>query len=422
MKNLMNLTATPAARFTSTRHAPKRILTIWLSVMALALAFGTQQLSAASVTYIVGTCKSGTHFSTIQSALDASPAPNTVEVCPGQYNEQITITKPVTLEGISHANENAVRILTPGGGLKVNASVYTGDTVLTPAAAQIYVKNAGGSVNLANLNVNGIANGQSGSGAFVIGILYEQTSGTINHVITFNQNGQNTVGWGIFLSGGSSDPSVTVENCSLYDFSQGAIFAIGTTDTPNLTAAIENNFVSSASQSTYDVVVEEGTNATVSGNVVSGGLYGIYIVTPEGSVSGNTILGSEIGIDLGVDGVSVKSNKIYGTILAGISIEAPSLSVSAVQSNTIKTVTYPNQGGGTGIDLGCHNISSSQVHANTIMDSNYGYGNAPAGFSGSNTYFGVFSEIDLTSCANASVSHESSAAVLPRWLKESRPQ
>src|ERR1700678_1669500 len=101
MKKPMTLTATLTAGFTSTRHTPKRILAIWLSAVALALACGTQQLSAASVTYIVGTCKSGTQFSTIQSALDASPAPNTVEVCPGQYNEQITITKPVTLEGIS---------------------------------------------------------------------------------------------------------------------------------------------------------------------------------------------------------------------------------------------------------------------------------------------------------------------------------
>jgi parallel beta-helix repeat protein len=256
----------------------------------------------------------------------------------------------------------------------------------------------------------------------LIGILFQQSSGTINHVITFNQNGQNTVGWGIFLEGGSSDPSVTVENCSQYNFSQGAIWAIGTTDTPDLTAAIENNVASSASQSTYGIVVEEGMNATVSGNVVSGGLYGIYIVAPKGSVSGNTILGSETGIDLAVDGVSVKSNKIYGTILAGIRIDAPSLNVSAVQSNTIKTVTNPNQGGGTGIQLNCHNISPSQVHSNTFMDSNYGYGDAPAGFSGSNTYFGVFSEIDLTSCANGSISSESSAAVLPRSLTESRPQ
>ncbi len=127
MKKPINRIATLAARFTSTRPSPKRILTIWLSAMAMALVFGTQQLSATSITYIVGACKSGTQFSTIQSALDASPAPNTVEVCPGQYGEQIIITRPVTLEGISANKEDQVRIVTPAGGLKVNANVYTGD-------------------------------------------------------------------------------------------------------------------------------------------------------------------------------------------------------------------------------------------------------------------------------------------------------
>lgn len=139
MKKSTNLTVTLSAR-----RAPKRILTIWLSAMALALALGTQPLHAANLIYIVGTCKSGTHFTTIQSALDASPAPTTVEVCPGVYDEQITITKPVTLEGIAHGTNDQVRIFTPAGGLKVNASVYTGDNVLDPAAAQIYVKNATG--------------------------------------------------------------------------------------------------------------------------------------------------------------------------------------------------------------------------------------------------------------------------------------
>jgi parallel beta-helix repeat protein len=396
MKKTRNLTAPPAAWRNFTRHASKLILTIWLSAMAL--AFGAQP--AASLTYIVGTCKSGTHFSTIQAALDASPAPTTVEVCPDQYNEQLTITKPVTLEGIVSANSNQVRIYTPSGGLKVNASVNTGDNDLAPAAAQIDVKNATGRVNLSNLNVNGIASGLNGSGVYVIGILYEQTAGTINHVVTLNQNGQQTVGWGIFLEGGSSDPSVTVENCSQYNYSQGAIWTIGTTDTPNLTAIIENNFASSPSQSTYNIVVEEGTNATVTGNVISGGLYGVYIGAAEGSVSSNTILGSQFGIGLTVDGVSVKSNKIYNTVLAGISVDAPGLSASTVESNTIKSVTNPGQGGGTGIELNCSNVSSSLVHSNTIMDALVGYEDAPPGFAGTNTYYGVFTEIDHSACTN----------------------
>jgi len=167
-------------------------------------------------------------------------------------------------------------------------------------------------------------------------------------------------------------------------------------------------------------VVEEGTNATVTGNVVSGGLDGIFIVAPEGSVTGNTVFGSDYGIVLSVDGVMVKSNNIYGTIFAGIDVDVASLKVSAVENNTIKTVTNPNLGGGTGIELNCHNISSNQVHSNTLMDSNYGYGDAPAEFAGSNTYLGVLSKIDLTSCPGGNVS-KSSAAV-GRLRPQSREQ
>jgi len=419
MKKLMNLMTPLDLRFASTRLASRLVLAVWFSV--LALAFGAQELSAASVTYIVGTCKSGTQFSTIQKALDASPAPDTVEVCPGQYPEQITITNPVTLEGISAGNEAQARIVTPAGGLTVNADVYTGDSVPDPAAVQIYVKNVSGPVNLTNFEVNGIANGQSGTGAFVIGVLYQQSSGTIDHVITSEQNGQDTTGWGIFLQGGSSKPTVTVENCSVHDFSQGGIWAIGTTTAPNLTVTIKNNIISSASESTYNLVLEEGTNATATGNVVSGGLDGIFIVTSEGSVTGNTVFGSDYGITLADDGVMVKSNNIYGTVDAGIDVDVASLKVSAVENNTIKTVTNPNLGGGTGIELNCHNISSSQVHANTLMDSNYGYGDAPAGFAGSNTYLGVLSKIDLTSCASSNVPKSSAAARL-KLLPQSREQ
>ena len=67
-----------------------------LSVLALtpiALTLGAHQVLAATVTYEVGTCKSGFKtFSTITAALTAAPPPNVVMVCPGNYYEQIEIT------------------------------------------------------------------------------------------------------------------------------------------------------------------------------------------------------------------------------------------------------------------------------------------------------------------------------------------
>ena len=373
---------------------------------ALALAFGAQQMRAATVTYIVGTCKSGTQFSTIQSALDASPAPDTVEVCPGVYNEQIVITKPVTLEGIVTGNGSLAQIELPSG--------YTNNVFFDNeyATAQIYVNNvSGGDVNLTNLYVGG--QGFSTENGYLVGIFYQQSSGTINHVITSTQddNGNpalNVQGFGILIKGGSSRPSVTVENSSIHDFSAYGILAIGTTVSPDLTVTIKNNNISSfavGDQPVFNLDADEGTDSTISGNVVNGGFSGIFVDAPTGSITGNTVIGSNYGIVLYADGPSVKSNNIFDTIAAGIYVEVPNLEVSVIEDNTIMTVksTSSTDSNGTGIDLECSKGSSSQVHSNTIMDSFLGYGDAPAGFAGSgNTYVGVFQ--DVATCSSNSPS------------------
>jgi parallel beta-helix repeat protein len=409
----------------SRTHSPAKLsLAIWFS--ALVLAFGAQDMSAATVTYIVGTCKSGTRFSTIQSALDASPAPNTVEVCPGISSEQVTISHPVTLEGITEGNGSLAQIELPSD-YTVNASVIAGGRT-EPAIAQVYVNDvSGGSVNLTNLNVNGVGFGTND--IIFIGVLYNQSSGTINQVTTSAQNtsggATNVDGWGMWIQGGSSKPAVTVENSSVHDFSGGGILAVGETAAPDLTVTIKKNVVSSDAEGTNDIVVEEGTDPTVSGNIVSGvGDYGIIILASTGSITGNTFLGSQIGIELAADGASVTSNNIYGAVTYGIDVGATALKESTVEDNTIRTVKSPtsDDSDGIGIELHCNKISSSQVHSNTIMDSFDGYGDAPAGFTGSNTYVGLFFDVDNGSCAGGSVSGKANAVARPKLPGQSRGQ
>jgi parallel beta-helix repeat protein len=316
-------------------------------------------------------------------------------VCPGQYAEQVMINKPVTLEGIDQGGGALVQIMPPAG-YTVNAAVNV-DGEIIPAVAQVYVNDVrNGSVDLTNLAVNGM--GQSGLGGLFIGILYMGSSGTINQVIASSQYPpEDGTGWGMWIEGGSSNPSVTVENSDIHDFNQGGIMVTGTSDALDLIATIKNNMISNFySQTTYNLDLEQGANETVTGNFVSGGLFGIFIVGSEGSVTGNSVSGSHIGIELGVDGLTVTSNNIYATSSVGIDVEATHLQASKVEDNTIKTVGL---GGatGTGIELGC-NIGSSRMHSNTLMDSYYGYGDAPAGFSGSNTYVGI--NYEVSTCAS----------------------
>jgi len=121
-----------------------------LVVSACVLTAGAPELRAAT-TVIVGTCKVGTRFTKIQDALNSTPAPTIVEVCPGTYPEQVTISKPVTLQGVPSGESSLVTLVPPSGGMVPNATLLNGDS----AAVQILVQNVAGAVNLTNLVVNG---------------------------------------------------------------------------------------------------------------------------------------------------------------------------------------------------------------------------------------------------------------------------
>jgi parallel beta-helix repeat protein len=400
-------------RMSRTYSHAKLSLAIWFSV----LAFGAGQLSAATVTYVVGTCKGATQFSTIQSALDASPAPNTVEVCPGQYSEQVTITKPVTLEGITARNGDLAQIVLPGN-YRVNAAYLGEEGHLFATVAQVYVNNvSGGAVNLENLDVNG--EGFSANMDYLAGIFYQESSGTIDQVITSFQTGG---GFGMVLQGGSSHSSVTVENSSIHDFDLASIYAVGPSEAPDLKVTIVNNNIATSQNNLFsNVLIEQGTDATVSGNVVSGGLIGITINASTGSFTDNTVLGSGIGISLGSDGPSLKSNKIFNTTKYGIDVGS-NLEASVIEGNTVMSVDQPGSLDvtGTGIELNCAKVRSGHVSSNAIMDALDGYGDVPTGFTGSGTYAGVVTPV--TTCANNAPASIASFAAGMKSLTQLRVQ
>jgi parallel beta-helix repeat protein len=202
------------------------------------------------------------------------------------------------------------------------------------------------------------------------------------------------------LQGGSSNSSVTVENSSIHDFDLVGIWAVGPSNAPDLKVTLENNNIATSQSNVFsNLLIEEGTDATVSGNVVSGGITGISMNGSVGSITGNTVLRSGTGISLGSDGPSVKSNMVFNTtdygIVVGSDLEAP-----VIEGNTVMSVDQPGSLDvtGTGIELDCAKVRSGHVSSNTMMDSLYGYGDVPSGFTGSGTYGGVITPV--TTCAN----------------------
>jgi hypothetical protein len=83
-----------------------------LFLFTAVLLFGTHSVFAAD--YAVGTCEPKLpSFSKIADAVSTVPADSIVEVCPGTYAEQFTISKALTLEGIRSGNSDQVVITVP---------------------------------------------------------------------------------------------------------------------------------------------------------------------------------------------------------------------------------------------------------------------------------------------------------------------
>lgn len=101
-----------------------------------------QYSQASSVS--VGNCLPALpHFSTIQAAINASAQGGTVLVCPGVYQEQISIFHPLTLKGVDVGGSNMAVITMPAGGV----------------GTQVYVQATG--VYISDLVIDGSNNGAS---------------------------------------------------------------------------------------------------------------------------------------------------------------------------------------------------------------------------------------------------------------------
>ena len=280
----------------------------------------------------VGTCLTNLQsYPSISAAVSAVTAGATVDVCPGTYPEQVSITTPINLVGVVSGNAAAAVITVPGAGLTQNGiGPNSGNH-----ASQIVVQDVG-PVSIKNLVVDG-SSASCPSTAFVDGIAFLSNTGTAYGKVT-DTSVRNTnsgscagvTGSGIFAEAGSSNP-LTVQANVVHGFvGNGVIFAFGQTGT------ITGNTLTGAT----------GSNAN-----------GIALYNPGAAVK-------------------VSTNAING-VNSGINLSSASSAV--VQTNTITGVTGTalslNESGGGG---------SNSVIKNTVNDANCGISNSQA--AGSDVY------------------------------------
>jgi hypothetical protein len=319
--------------------------------------------------YIVGNCKPTLpSFTTISAALAATPAPTTIQVCPGTYNEQVEIDIPVTLQGITSGNSGQAIIAPPPGGMVVNASNENS----SPVAAQIWVNSVVGAVTISDLTVDATGNGITAFPPWLVGVFFQNSSGTLNRVVTRNQNGL-TSGVGIWVEGGVAAPRVTVENSSVHDFNFLGIAS--DTSNSSLTLILQNNDIDGeAGQGGIDSF--QGVAITITGNRVKNAANGIIANGSIGTISNNVLTDDTTGINVeDADEVSVTGNKISGASTGVFLFQT----LGPITGNTIAE-------GVTGIDFSCN--SDVNVHGNIINDVATGLAHVPS-VTSTNTYLNV---------------------------------
>jgi hypothetical protein len=362
----------------------RRLLLIILSLL------GTPSLLAS--TYAVGNCKPKLpNFPTITAAVSGVPPNSTIEVCPGVYPEQFTISQPLTLRGIVVGNAARAVITVPisiTGAPSLQANTVSQETGVYlggdfPFAAQVLVQTAG-PVNITDITIDGSGNNLACSVSpyiWLAGVFYTSgSSGTVNRVTTRKQLDQGC-GNGIWVEDTTGpNQTVSILNSSIHDFDFSGIFA-GTDGVDSwLSVSVKGNAVNG--QSLVDQYGAAGINtsfatAAVSGNVVTGGSVGIFNLSsaPLATVSGNTVADVASGIVTGYDGGIIRSNKISNTSTA---VDLQSNDATA-GSNTITNTTVA-------IDFEC---STGTVGSNVINDAMTALDQIPTTLVSNNTYDNV---------------------------------
>jgi hypothetical protein len=243
----------------------------------------------------------------IQAAVDAAAAGDTVLVMPGTYRESVQITRNVTLEGVG---SGLVTITAPAG------KGAQGAPAMAPAPAP--AAPAGSKPAAPAATPNGTAPAMAKTDATAPAAAKTETSTTTTGTTT--QAACAAAGHGICVTGagGHALTAVRIESLAVTGFRANGIDASGTDRMVVRRVMVKNNGQQGISQ-------EKSTRAVLRDNeAVGNGQSGIFVanfVNAEGGaldtrgtvVSGNTLSGNRIGVTVRRARVlAVENNTITG--------------------------------------------------------------------------------------------------------------
>jgi len=273
---------------------------------------------------------------TIQGGVDAATSGDTVDVSAGTYDEQVVITKTLTLNGAG-----ATTIIQPSQTTANNFQLFERKAAGSgnDTAPVIGVATSGGTVDISALKIDGslVTSVPSGASLFA-GIFYRDTSGVIDGITAQQFNIAH--GNGMYLVGHDSAVAVEVKNCTVSGYLKNGI----TANFAKMTANIHDNTTTGMGPTTTVAQngIQIGFSATgaINNNTVGGhvwtGTYGgsndpatdanadsaagilLYHTSGTVEISHNTLTNNQFGIGVvGADAINIHDNDITGLAHTG---------------------------------------------------------------------------------------------------------
>jgi Right handed beta helix region len=315
-------------------------------------------------------------FTTIQTAVNAAAPGDTIQVCPGTYNEQVEIVKRLTLVGVERNGKKA-SVVQPS-----NIVVNT-DFAGIPTASIILVRDTS-DVTIRNITVDGINNGLVCDATFptMDGIFFRNASGEIESVAIKNMLSPQGCAFADAIdvfSTGEHAQRLTIRDSSLHDNDIGGIICIG----PGITLHALRNVITGNDRSDIGqagVQFIGGASGAAEGNTVMNMIdascpnptdcgfvsSGIGAFSTENvEIVGNTIGNTNVGIFAGsggdpASGIRVLQNTVFDShVFHGISVTGEN---SLVKDNLVTNCELA----GVRLRTGTHRVQKNTINEAAI--------------------------------------------------------
>lgn len=250
-------------------------------------------------------------FSTIGAAITAAAPGDTIKVCPGIYDEQVTVSKQLTIRGDNGA------IVKPTAMVANTTSLSSGN----PIAAAIVVRpnlDTGTLVNVVieSLTIDGADNGIGGCLPNVVGIFYRKASGSINKVAVKNIKLAPALlgcqsGLGIFVQAISPGvANVTVQDSSVNEYQKNGITGNENGTTIKVLRNVVTGFGVTDAIAQNGVQVAFGAKGQIESNIITNNVYGLCTPT-ECNFSSTNILVISNNITVSLNTLGTSNTNIY---------------------------------------------------------------------------------------------------------------